>query len=50
MLVMYSQYGIPGLITGFISNMAYVAWIYFSYVHAFKKAAQKYGLQEPRVF
>ena len=50
MLVMYSQYSYPGLIVGFLSNMMYVAWIYFSYVHAFKTAATKYGLQEPHVY
>lgn len=50
MLVMYSMYQVPGLIVGFLSNMLYVGWIYFSYVHAFKKAAKKYNLQEPTVF
>ena len=50
MLVMYGQYGNPGLIAGLITNIAYLAWIYFSYVHAFKKAATKYNLQAPTVF
>lgn len=50
MLVMYSQYGIPGLIVGFISNMLYVGWIYISYIYAFKKAATKYNLEEPYIF
>jgi hypothetical protein len=50
MLVMYGQYGNPGLIVGFLSNMLYVGWIYFSYIQAFKKAATKYNLQEPTVF
>jgi len=49
-LVMYSQYGIYGAITGLLANMAYVGWIYFSYVKAFKKAADKYKLVEPKVF
>ena len=49
-LVMYSQYGIAGAITGFLANLAYVSWIYFSYLNAFKKAADKYKLQEPHVF
>jgi len=49
-LVLYSQYGIEGAIVGIIANMAYVGWIYFSYVGAFKKAADKHKLQEPNVF
>jgi hypothetical protein len=50
MLVMYSQYGVAGLVVGALSNMAYVGWIYFSYIHAFNKAATKYGLVAPTVF
>jgi hypothetical protein len=49
-LVLYSQYGIMGGITGFLANLAYVGWIYFSYKNAFKKAADKYKLQEPSIF
>jgi hypothetical protein len=50
MLVMYSQYGNPGLVVGFLSNLMYVGWIYCSYVHTFKETAKKYNLQEPKVF
>ncbi len=49
-LVMWSQYGLIGAITGFLSNLGYILWIYFSYQNAFKYAADKYGLQMPRVF
>ena len=49
-LVMYSQYGIPGGISGLIANMLYVGWIYFSYVRAFSITAKKYNLIEPKVF
>jgi hypothetical protein len=49
-LVMYSQFGIPGAICGLVANMAYVGWIYFSYLAAFKKAAIKYKLTQPKVF
>lgn len=49
-LVMYSQYGVYGAITGFLANLAYVCWIYFSYLGAFRTAAKKYKLVEPRVF
>ena len=49
-LVLYSQYGIPGAIAGFLANLMYVGWIYFSYIHAFGVAAKKYDLKEPYVF
>jgi hypothetical protein len=49
-LVMYSQYGMKGGIAGFAANMGYIMWIYFSYIYAFKCAADKYKLKEPYVF
>ena len=49
-LVLYSQYGIMGAIVGFLANLAYVGWIFFSYKNAFKKAANKYKLKEPVIF
>lgn len=49
-LVLFSQYGVEGAIVGIVANVAYVGWIYFSYLGAFKKAADKYGLQQPSVF
>lgn len=49
-LVMYSQYGFTGAICGFLANAAYIIWIYLSYIHSFKVAANKYGLQLPCVF
>lgn len=49
-LVLYSQYGTVGILVGLLANMAYVAWIYFSYVNSFRVAAKKYGLKEPHVF
>lgn len=50
MLVMYSKYGMYGIISGFAFNMMYILWIYFSYVKSFEKAALKYGLKAPCVF
>ena len=50
MLSMYAKYGIYGAITGFTANMVFILWIYFSYVHAFGVAAEKYGLKPPVVF
>lgn len=49
-LVLYSQYGMRGVIAGSLANLGYVGWIYFSYIHAFKRAAEKYKLEEPTVF
>jgi hypothetical protein len=46
-LVLYSEYGPIGAIMGILANSIYICWIYFSYIKAFKKAATKYGLQEP---
>ena len=50
MLVMYSQYGCHGLVVGFISNLMYIGWMYFSYVNSFSTVVTKYGLQQPKVF
>ena len=47
---MYSQYGIAGGIAGLVANMLYVGWIYFSYVRAFTITAEKYKLNQPKVF
>jgi hypothetical protein len=46
-LVLYSEYGQMGAIIGIIANAIYISWIYFSYIKAFRKAAKKYGLEEP---
>ncbi len=49
-LVLYSQYGMRGAIAGLLANLGYIVWIYVSYIHSFKVAAEKYGLVEPYVF
>jgi len=50
MLIMYSQYDIMGVIVGLVANIGCIAWIYFSYIHSFKIAAEKNKLKVPSVF
>lgn len=49
-LISYGQYGKVGLITSVIANLVMVSWIFFSYLHCFKVAADRYGLQFPKLF
>lgn len=49
-MISYGQYGIPGLITSIIANLVLIAWLFFSYIAAFKTAADRYGLEFPRLF
>ncbi len=49
-LVLYSQHGINGAIAGLIFNLVYIGWIYCSYIWAFRVAAKKYGLIDPKIF
>jgi hypothetical protein len=46
-MLLYSSYGIMGLMTGLVANLIIIMWIYFSYIEAFKVAANKYGLSYP---
>jgi len=48
-LVMYSEYGSIGAIIGMMANLAYVGWIYFSYVRAFETSVKRHGLEKPRL-
>jgi hypothetical protein len=50
MLALYASHGWCGLWIGLAANLVMMAWIYFSYIKAFKGAAEHYGLQEPTVF
>lgn len=50
MLVMYSQYGMVGALVGFLTNLAYILWIYFSYMHAFSIAIKNNDLKHEPVF
>ena len=49
-LVLYSNYGCYGAVFGFLSNAIFMSWIVFSYMHAFKQAKERYGLQYPKIF
>jgi hypothetical protein len=43
-MMLYSSNGILGIFCGLISNLIIIGWIYFSYIHAFKIASEKYNL------
>lgn len=49
-MISYGQFSWPGLITSVIANLVLVGWIYFSYLHSFKVAVNRYGLQFPKVW
>lgn len=49
-LISYGQYGKTGLITSVIANLVMVGWIFFSYLHCFHVATQRYGLEFPKLF
>lgn len=47
-LLLYSSYGIVGLLVGIVANLVIMIWIYMSYLQAFRIAAQKYGIDYPK--
>ena len=49
-LVFYASYGMMGLIANVAANVGIVAWIYFSYMAAFKMAVDANKLQMPVLF
>lgn len=49
-LVLASSYGRVGLIAGIVCNALIMAWIVISYKLAFKSAAKKYDLENPKLF
>ena len=49
-LVLASSYGKTGLIAGIVCNAIIMAWIVISYRLAFKSAAKKYALENPKLF
>lgn len=49
MMVLGASYGIRGVVAAGAFNAIIMYWIWDIYVAAFKEAAQKYNLQEPRV-
>jgi hypothetical protein len=48
--IFYANYGFMGAFWNIATNLAIIAWIYISYIKAFKSAADKYGLKEPKLF
>ncbi len=50
MLIQGSQSGRVGAIIALIGNLICISWIYASYIYAFKTAAKKYNLKEPKVW
>ena len=49
-LALYGSFGVKGAIVCAICNIAVMLWIVLSYLAAFKKAAIKYDLVEPKLF
>ena len=49
-MVLYGSYGRLGMISGIASNLFIMIWIIGSYLHAFKKAADRFNLQYPKMF
>ena len=49
-MICFGQYSYIGLVTSIIANFVLVGWIFFSYLQAFKIAAQRYNLQFPKLF
>jgi hypothetical protein len=46
-MLMYGQYGMLGLQSAIVCNLAVLLWINLSYFHSFKEAAKAHGLQYP---
>lgn len=49
-MISYGQYSTYGLITSLVANLVLVGWIYFSYLHSFQVAKEKYNLKFPKVW
>jgi hypothetical protein len=49
-MICFGQYSWMGLITSFIANLVLVGWIFFSYIQAFRIAADRYNLKFPKLF
>jgi hypothetical protein len=49
MLLLYSKFKLIGSITGLLSNLVVILWIYFSYINAFKAASIKANLKMPKI-
>lgn len=47
-LMLWGSYGAPGAVWGVLTNVAVLAWIIASYLHAFKQASEQNGVKYPR--
>lgn len=47
-IMLWGSYGRPGLAWGIITNVAVLAWINISYLHAFKQATEQNDVKFPR--
>lgn len=50
MLALYASCGIPGAWVALAANAVMMGWIFISYINAFKEAAKRYNLKEPKLF
>ena len=48
-ILLYCNYGVPGLIVSAAINLGIVLWIYRSYMKAFRTATEKYKLTMPTI-
>ena len=48
-ILLYCNYGIPGIIVSVSINLGIVLWIYRSYIKAFTDATVKYKLSMPSI-
>jgi hypothetical protein len=48
--VLYGTYGLPGAICCIVANLVMILWIVLSYLHAFRKASDNFGIKYPKLF
>ena len=48
-ILFWARYETIGVAMTVITNIAIVAWIYYSYIHSFEVAAKAYSLKMPKV-
>lgn len=49
-MVFGASYGMVGLVSNIVANLAILLWIYFSYLNSFKAASVKNNLEMPKMF
>lgn len=49
-IVLYGTYGLPGFLCCVVANLVMILWIVLSYLHAFRKASEKFGIPYPKLF